>query len=202
MNAAGVNILGDRKIVRVVGEDRVSFFHGMCSADIKGVEPGQILPALILTEHAHVIADVYVWVARDALILDVEREAWAQARAHLERLLVADDVEFEERDEVSVIDIEGPKAFDGVVRGLDSSIARPGEYKFVVAGDLLIGSLPRSGGPAMTIVGPTTKAEGISSKVLGAVPGSRRIGAAALDTIRVEHGIARIGIDTTDKTIA
>src|SRR4051812_34198548 len=92
-NSIGVRILDERKIVRVVGDDRATFFHGMCSADVKGAKSGAILPALILTEHAHVIADLFIWVMDDALLLDIEAEAWNRARTHLEKLLVADDVE-------------------------------------------------------------------------------------------------------------
>ena len=33
-------------------------------------------------------------------------------------------------------------------------------------------------------------------------PGSRRIDASILETIRIENGVARVGVDTTDKTIA
>ena len=58
---AGFRLLDDRMIVRVTGDDRVSFFHGMCSADVKGAHPGDVVPALFLTEHAHVIGDFFIW---------------------------------------------------------------------------------------------------------------------------------------------
>src|SRR5260370_9969889 len=48
-NAVGVQVLDGRVVVHVVGDDRVSFFHGMCSADVKGSAPGSVLAALILT---------------------------------------------------------------------------------------------------------------------------------------------------------
>ena len=85
-------MLDGRVLVRVIGDDRVSFFHGMCSADVKGAKPGSVLAALILTEHAHVIADLFIWVTDDALLLDIDADAWTRTRANLERLLVADDV--------------------------------------------------------------------------------------------------------------
>ena len=72
--AAGVLPLDGRIIVRVTGDDRASFFHGMCTADVKGARPGTILPTLFLTEHAHVIADAFIWVTPDALILDIDAE--------------------------------------------------------------------------------------------------------------------------------
>jgi folate-binding Fe-S cluster repair protein YgfZ len=83
IRSAGVLILDARILVRVTGDDRGSFFHGMCSADVKGARPGTILPALFLTEHAHVIADAFIWVTGDALILDIDAEAWERTHAHL-----------------------------------------------------------------------------------------------------------------------
>src|SRR5450759_1893568 len=99
ISAAGVLVLDGRIVVRVTGDDRASFFHGMCTADVTGARPGSILPAMFLTEHAHVIADAFIGVPGDALVLDIDSDAWTRTRTHLERLLVADDVEFEELGE-------------------------------------------------------------------------------------------------------
>ena len=58
---AGFRVLDDRIVVRVTGDDRVPFLHGMCTNDVKGLRTGGILYALFLTEHAHVIADCFIW---------------------------------------------------------------------------------------------------------------------------------------------
>jgi folate-binding Fe-S cluster repair protein YgfZ len=93
---AGFRLLDDRMIVRVTGDDRVSFFHGMCSADVKTAHTGDVVPALFLTEHAHVIGEFLIWVEEGALTLETELSAWPHEKEHLEKLLVADDVEMEE----------------------------------------------------------------------------------------------------------
>lgn len=200
--AAGVRVLDGRVVVRAVGDDRVSFFHGMCSADIKGAKPGSILPALFLTEHAHVIAELFIWVTDDALILDIDADSWTRARAHLERLLVADDVEFEDAPDVSVIDIEGPKARDAarIVGGDDAgSLAA---WHSASVGGLRIANLPRLGASAVSIIASRAGRDSIVSKILNSIPNSRRIDSAVLEAIRIENGVARVGVDTIDKTIA
>ncbi len=206
--SAGMRILDDRKIVRVVGDDRATFFHGMCSADVKGAAPGAILPALILTEHAHVIADLFIWVTKDALLLDIEHEAWTRARAHLEKLLVADDVEFEDELELSIIEVEGPQAADAVqfVTSEAPSLEKPWSHNGIEWKSdeiqMLAGRMPRFGAPSFSLIAPSADASSLVARMVEQIPGARIVDAAVLEIIRVENGIARVGVDTTDKTIA
>ena len=192
---AGVIPLDARILVRVTGDDRASFLHGMCTADVNAAKPGTILPALFLTEHAHVIADSFIWVTTDALILDIDAEAWTRTHAHLEKLLVADDVEFEDAANLAVIDVEGSSA-------LDATESPRAPWTFVAAGSSIIGNLPRFGGPAVSVIVPRDSLDSTIAAILAKVPGSRRIDAATLEMIRIENGVASVGVDTTDKTIA
>jgi folate-binding protein YgfZ len=192
----GVLILDRRILVRVTGDDRASFLHGMCTADVKSALDGTILPALFLTEHAHVIADAFIWVTPDALILDIDADAWARTRAHLEKLLVADDVEFEDAADLAVIDVEGPAALDAT----GAALLTP--WSFNVVGDALVGNLPRYGGPAASVIARRDSIDSTIAAIIAKAPGSRRIDASILETIRIENGVARVGVDTGDKTIA
>ncbi len=194
--SAGVLVLDGRIVVRVTGDDRASFLHGMCTADVNGARPGTILPALFLTEHAHVIADAFIWVTPDALLLDIDAEAWTRTHAHLEKLLVADDVEFEDTTELATIDVEGPAALDA------TGAASLAPWTFIEDAKSLVGNLPRYGGPAATAIAPRGSVDSTIAAILAKVAGSRRIDSSVLETIRIENGVARVGVDTTDKTIA
>jgi folate-binding protein YgfZ len=195
-HAAGVIVLDTRTVVRVIGDDRASFLHGMCTADVKGARPGAILPTLFLTEHAHVIADAFIWVTPDALVLDIDADAWTRTRAHLERLLVADDVEFEDETRLAVVDIEGPTALVAI----DARSLQP--WTFAETDGNLVGNLPRLGGPAASMLVSRDSLDSTVAAIFAKNPDARRIDHETLDTIRVEHGIARVGVDTNDKTIA
>lgn len=201
-SAVAVRVLADRMVVRMTGDDRVSFLHGMCSNDIKGLAAGAIILALFLTEHAHVIADFFVWATDDALLLDIDRDAWPRVRAHLERLLVADDVEMEELDELAVIDVEGPNAHDAIrgIGGKAADILEP--WRHTSEEDFRIASLPRFGAPAFTILAASRKVADLTVRLCARDPGAMQIGAEALEVLRIEHGLARIGVDAGDKTIA
>jgi folate-binding protein YgfZ len=187
-------------VVRVTGDDRASFFHGMCTADVNGARPGQILPALFLTEHAHVIADAFIWVTPDALVLDIDSAAWTRTHAHLERLLVADDVEFEERGDLAVLDVEGPAALDATVPAEAAASLEP--WRFAEAGGSLVGNLYRYGGAAVSVIAPRDSIASIAAAIMAKAPRSRPVDASILETIRIENGIALVGADTAEKTIA
>ena len=200
VNGAGVVVLDGRIVVRVVGDDRASFFHGMCTADVKGAKPGSILPALFLTEHAHLIADAFIWVTGDSLMLDIDSVAWTRTRAHLERLIVADDVEFEVAGELAVIDVEGPA---GLAASCSAEVAASiPPWRFIEQRKSLIGNLPRFGGPAASVIASRDSIDSTIAGILAKAPYIRRVDSRALETIRVENGVARVGVDTNDKTIA
>jgi len=198
---AGVRVLPGRKVIRVVGDDRVSFLHGMCSNDIKNARLGTIVPALFLTEHAHVIADFFAWVTDDSILIEIDAALWARAREQLERLLVADDVEFEELPGFVVIDIEGTRAAEaaGAIAADAPALV---QWRHLHAGDVFVGNLPRFGLPAATILVSAGKADSVLAAIEALGADFQPVSEAATEIIRVENGVARIGVDTTDKTIA
>jgi folate-binding protein YgfZ len=197
---AGVRIMTERIVVRVVGDDRVSFLHGMCSNDIKKAHPGVIVPALFLTEHAHVIAEFFAWIAEDSVLIEIDRVAWTPARAHLEKLLVADDVEFEET-EFAVLDVEGPRAADAAQAVIGSGTMPP-IWEWTEVADVRAGNVPRAGSAAISMLLDSKMAAAAIDTIDALGPDFRRIEFAAIDTLRIENGIARVGVDTSDKTIA
>jgi folate-binding protein YgfZ len=207
---AGIAAVGNRIIVRVSGDDRIPFMHGMCSNDIKGLATGAVSLALVLTEHAHIIADLFVYAEADALILEVDRSLWVKTREHLEKFLVADDVEFEELNDLGVIDVEGPLAARAIATVTGDAALSLTPWRYAEAADLRIANLPRYGAPAVTIIVDQARIATIMAALRdrGAAAGIgaiARVGAEALEIVRVERGIARVGqvgSDTSDKTIA
>ncbi len=206
---AGICVLENRLLVRVVGDDRVSFLNGMCSNDIKSASAGDVIPALFLTEHAHLIADFFAWIENDAILIDIDAELWNRARSHLEKLLVADDVEFEEAHDAAVIDIGGPHAASAARAAanispdaLDASLDPLEPWKFIRAGDLLIGRVPRLGSEAVSIIASSAIGAEIAAKAVSRGGNFRAVCAGARETVRVENGLAQVGVDTTEKTIA
>lgn len=198
--AAGFRLLDDRMIVRVTGDDRISFFHGMSSADVKGAHPGDVVPALFLTEHAHLIGDFMIWFEEDALTLETELTAWPREKEHLEKLLVADDVEMEEFHPLSILHIEGPRAADALsAAGIGGAHALQ-PWKCTKSINALLGRVPRFGGDAFSMLGDRVVLSEVADRLTRT--GAIAVGEAALEVLRVEHGIAKAGVEATEKTIA
>jgi folate-binding protein YgfZ len=196
----GYRLLEERLIVRVTGDDRLSFFHGMCSADVKGARAGDILPALFLTEHAHVIGDFFIWVEENALTIETDLAAWPREKEHLEKLLVADDVELEEFHPLSVLHVEGPRAADALSSAEISGAHALKPWQCSKSVNTLLGRLPRYGADAFSLLGDRVVLIEVAERL--ARVGAITVGEASLGVIRVEHGIAKVGVDTAEKTIA
>jgi len=214
-----VRLCAERIVIRMSGDDRASFLHGMCSNDIKGLKPGGLVAALFLTERAHLIAEANVWATADALLLEMERRLWPAVRAHLERFLVADDVELEEAGQNDkgqddkggitydgVIQIDGPHAAAAVAAAFGEPATLSRAWRFGEAeGGALVAQVTRWDAPAFTILARRASAPEIVARLIAA--GSERseireVSIEAAEILRVESGTARVGVDTNDKTIA
>jgi folate-binding protein YgfZ len=202
-SGAGSHVIDNRLIVRVSGDDRITFMHGMCTADVNHLPPGNVTRALFLTERAHVIADVFIYVLEEqALWLEVERARWPAVRAHLERFLVADDVELEELDGLTVLDIEGPASPDPVAEYFGDDIRELNQWRHLARNGLRIASLPRYGGPAFTIIGDETGVVSAAGRIRNLGSALCELHAATLELLRIENGLALVGTDTDERTLA
>lgn len=201
---AGVRVCTERIVIRMTGDDRVSFLHGMCSNDIKGLAAGGVVAALFLTERAHPIADAVVWAEPDALLIETERALWPAAHEQLERFLVADDVEMEELADRSVIQIDGPRATEIMAAAFGEQAAGAGAGRYVEAGDARIATVMRRGAPAFSMIVENAQASPIAARLVDAGGGREvcEVPVDATEIVRVESGTARIGVDTDARTLA
>src|SRR5260370_36647651 len=71
-----------------------------------------------------------------------------------------------------------------------------------VTPDVIVGRLPRYGASAISLIAQESAASEIVARIVSGHPDAKQIGGEVLEVIRVENGIARIGVDTGDKTIA
>lgn len=191
--------LGFRSVVRVVGEDRVSFLQGMLTNDVAALGPAAGCPALLLTIQGRVTADVRVAALADALLLDLDVRARAEALAALEKLIIADDVELAEAEALALVGLEGPGAERLLGAAVD--LAPYGHAEIAVAGVALrVVRASEVRGPGFVLHVPAARVTEVWDALAGA--GARPCGMAALEGRRIEVGVPRIGLDMDGTTLA
>ncbi len=204
LSGVAYRLAPERLLVHVTGADRVAFLHGTCTQNIKALSPDAVAYGLILTERAHVLADAYVYGRNEELLLETERANWGPARAQLEKLIVADDVELNEDTVLGVMELEGPRAFEALTAVLGHSQINLDDWRCCEVDGVLIASFPRRGSRAGTVVGPVDRVRELANSLPQTLKDCvvARASLQTFETLRIENGLARVGWDTDSKTIA
>lgn len=203
-SAAGWLDLADRAILSVSGPDSVEWLQGMLSNDVAALKPGEGIPAAVLNIQGKILADVRVLRTADAFLLELDEPLAAGVLEHLNRYLIADEVELADLSgELAMISIQGPAAETALSGLLDapslpSGSLQHGEIEFAGARIRIVGAT-HTGEAGFDIV---ASADGLAA--VAALPHARSIrwvGLEAWETLRIEAGIARYGPDMDADTL-
>jgi folate-binding protein YgfZ len=201
---AALCVAAYRQLVAATGDDRVAFLQGMLSNDVKRLSPGEGLYAAQLDQTGKVLTDLRLYAEPTRLLIDVVAWRAAAMRERLEKFLVADDVELTPLvDERPLVQLEGPLA-TAVARealGLDELPGAP--LRHVTASFM--------GAPLRVVAASEVERAGVllcgaAASLPSLLDACREAGAVlsgmqALDTLRIEAGIAWPGIDMDETTL-
>lgn len=206
-SAAVLADLSSRQVLRITGEDRVSFLHGMCTNDIKGLPDGRATYAAMLTNKGAMVCDARIWKRPSDLLLDFEPGLGPKAREFLEKYLISEDAEISDvSGEWGLLGLYGPKAGAVLKDALGEGevpeqnrfrpVAFEGQEVLVIGADLLA-----PGG--VELLAPRAVLAPLYERLRekGQAHGLAPIGFEALEVLRVEAGVPRYGQDMEDKTI-
>ena len=204
--AAGIFDFSFRAKVAAQGTDRASFLHNMLSNEIKGLTPGRGTYACLLDLKGHIVADARVYCADDLFLIDTDADLRDKLVKMLDRYIVMDDVALESPEFLAVA-FQGPRARSLVEETLATPMPALSEFDHFVT--------TRPGYPVRVVRASSTgedgyevwvgMAEGISlwetacrkATLAGALP----CGTEALESLRIEAGIARYGADFGEDTL-
>jgi folate-binding protein YgfZ len=185
----------ERGKLALTGPDAKSFLNGQVTNDIEGLRPGHGVYAAFLTHKGKMLGDLRVLDLGDELWLDTERAALQELFNMIRRFKVGFDVELHKRTlERGLLSLIGPRA--RAVLGLDV----PREEHANVAGHL-DGSAVRA---VATDVGVDLICDAADTARVSAAlqdRGAVEIDATVAETLRVESGRPRYGVDLDDSTI-
>ena len=176
---AAVGPVETRGVVLVTGKGARDFLHRMSTQHLSALPPGGSAYAAFLDGRGHIVGEGLVAARADDLLLVTEPAEVPLLLAHLRKYVLAAPVKFEDLSgSLSVMAVLGP-------RGIE--LARD------VAGEATVAATPRRGVPALEVVGTPEALAGARAMLLSG--GAAELGAADLEVLRIEEGVARFGVD-------
>ena len=207
-SAAGLIDRCHRGLLQVTGPDRFSFLQGMLSNDLRDIKPGEGQYATVLNQQGKVLGDVRVLQSENSYYLDL----WAVVRdkivAHLNRYLVADEVEIADRSEgYGILSIQGPRSI-GLLQKLVTRGElpdQPARHTIVEVDSVKICVVHDShtGEAGFDLIIPVQALPSIAQRAtdLGQPFSAMWVGEEAQNTLRIEAGIPRYGPDITEDNL-
>lgn len=208
----GVADLSHRGKLRVTGEDRVKWLQSVISNDILPLKPGQGLYSSFLTHKGKMLTYFRVYALPDSLILEDVGEIGDTTFQTLRKfLLYGTKAKMASLTEsYAHFLVSGPKALDLVKAafGMDPGGLKPLEFlsQGEAGRETLLIRTEETGETDIEIIMPAEPAEGLAEtwnrlqeagKPLGAV----MFGTQARESLRIEAGLARAGVDLTEEIV-
>ncbi len=204
--AAGLFDFSFRARFAVTGADRVRFLHGMVSNDIKKLTPGAGTYAAILNVQGHVLADIRVYCAEDRLLIDTDADLREKAMQTLKRHIIADKVALEPLA-LYALAFEGPRARGLLEKTLHIDLPDLrdfGHFATNYAGfPVRVVRVSNTGEDGYEVWMAAKAMMGVWGAACGQAPTYDMLpcGSEALETLRIEAGIPRYGMDMGEDTL-
>lgn len=205
---AGLMDLSDHCLLGLNGPDRVSFLQGMASNDVAGLSPGQGIFAAFTDVNGKILADVKIFCTEKEFFLQLKEPLKEKILAHLDRYLIADEVEITDLSGTyGILSLQGPKStelLEGLLgtktlpgNELDHGEFQAGTRKIRIARATHTGE---TGYDLWVAAGDLrTVAKSIPEKGQG-FP-TQWVGTQAQEVLRIEAGISRYGVDMDDNNL-
>jgi folate-binding protein YgfZ len=197
--AAGVLDRSHRGVLVAGGEDRKEFLGGMLSNRVAGMEEGEGNHTTMSDPQGHTLADAWLSDRGDVIVLETEPGLQSKLHDSLDRFLITEDVTLEDATgRWAIIGVHGPSA-SSILSGV-LSVAPPedlpeGHCFRGQAATLEVTVVARNytGETGWDLWCSPESVVDVWEAIRGA--GARPIGSLAADTLRVEAGVPRYGVD-------
>lgn len=177
-------------MLEVRGADAGRYLEAMCTRDLSGLDPGGLRYAALLDDRARLLADFWIWRVGDLWWLEVESRLAGALAERLNRFAVSDDVEVAEREGIFLVHIEGPAAEPAASAILGAALSHE------AAGgkaDVAWARRSRFGHGGVTIA--------TGRHLRHAWGGLKPASEAVQESLRLESGRARAGVDFTERDL-
>jgi folate-binding protein YgfZ len=188
----------ERGKLALSGAQAKEFLQGQVTNDVVALTPGSGCYAAFLTQKGKMLGDLRVLDSGDELLLDTERVALQELFNMIRRFKIGFDVELHKRTvERGLLSLIGPDAR----RVAGAEAAGLGDEEHANAGATIAAvpvRLVRTD-VGVDVICPAEATAAVRDALLAA--GALAVEEADAETLRVEHGRPRYGIDLDDTTI-
>jgi tRNA-modifying protein YgfZ len=183
---AGFQLRPELAVVRVSGDDRLSWLNGQITNDLRQLERAESVRALAVNVRGKILADLWVTQAGEQLLLLVHLSALPGLLESLERYIIMEDVTLEVWQEAHVISLAGPQALGFAER------VPPSEAEGAIGF-----GCDELGHGGYVWIGPAVVVEKIRRALVEL--GAPEIDPAGYELARLRAGVPRYGVDFSDK---
>ncbi len=208
---AGLFDLSSRGRVEVSGGEAVQFLNGMLTNDVARLEEGAWMHAAFPNPQGRLIAAARVLRRGDLFLFDTEAATHERVLKYLERYTLAGD--FHVRDltaeepllHTALISLQGARAPEIIGAALGEKAARVGRGRFAIASagwgyqPLVIIRATHTAEDGFDIFVSASSAPSMWDSLVEA--GAKPAGFDALEVLRVEAGLPRYGVDSSEANV-
>ena len=201
---AGLFDLAHRAMLQFTGSDRLSFLQGMLSNDVRILNPFEGQAATLLTQQGKVVADVRALCALNSIYLDFWEPLKEKITAHINRYLVADEVEINDpNEEWKMLSLQGPRAKRLLTELInDNKLPSQLHHHAMVQFDgapICVVRADRTGHDGFDLIVQSPRLAVFAERLvaLGAV----WVGERMQNILRIEAGIPRYGVDFDEENL-
>jgi folate-binding protein YgfZ len=187
--------------IALIGSDRASFLHALVTNDVAKLTKGTGTYAAYLTPQGRMISDMRIAELGDRLLLSVEPDIAAPLARRLDSLIFSEDVHVRDiSEDVDVIGVHGPSAMAMIQRATGVSVTDlNAQYNNVTVGSITIVRDDAFGVPGFNVFVARGDAETVRNTFVEA--GIVRASVETAETLRIEAGRPRFGVDMDNDTI-
>ena len=188
---------GGRQLVVATGADRSRFLHGIVTGDVAGTTVGRGCRSALLTPKGHVVADMHLFMAADAIWIVVDAGHAATVAEMLSRYAIMDDFAAAPRADFALASLLGPESIARLQAiGVDAGgLAGAPTLAHAQVGELWLARVRELGSDGFWLGGPTAALAAARARLAQA--GVSELAPAVAEAARIAALEPRVGAEIT-----
>jgi folate-binding protein YgfZ len=202
---SGVIDLSSRGRLLVSGSEAVMFLNGLITNDMKTLALNSWMPAVFPNVQGRLIAAVRIIHRESGFLIDTERVSLETVAKLLERFTLAGDFRVQDlTNETAMLSVQGRKAADVMRQALGETVANVARERVATAqvqngGNVTVIRATHTGEDGFDLFVDANEAERLRVTLIEA--GAQPFSSEVAETLRIEAGIPRFGIDMDETRV-